>query len=331
VLFSAEANESLRAAIQENEKARLTGKASVKAVDKATSSFKDRLWKGWMLPASDADTWLVGGAAGYYFVLESDDVEKSLNEVRAAYRGLKLGPQNAMTRVQLERVKGVLVLDTLRHKMGDDAFLKLMNEYFAANTTKTVTAQSFLDKARVKLEFSEPADGPAYRTSDITRHLDSAVIVYGTGREAGANRYAAEQMQKHFLNRYESEVAIYKDFEVSDDLLRHRDVVFVGRPEANSALAGWAGTIGLSYVGAGFKIDGEVHASEREALVYAAKNPLDASHMILVVAGNDALRTVKATKLEAPSEYVLMDDGNPPRSGFIGQGAPTVWEREGRR
>jgi hypothetical protein len=69
VLFSAEANESLRAAIQENEKARLTGKASVKAVDKATSSFKDRLWKGWMLPASDADTWLVGGAAGYYFVL----------------------------------------------------------------------------------------------------------------------------------------------------------------------------------------------------------------------------------------------------------------------
>ena len=32
--------------------------------------------------------------------------------------------------------------------MGDDAFLKLMDDYFAANTTKTVTAQSFLDKAR---------------------------------------------------------------------------------------------------------------------------------------------------------------------------------------
>jgi hypothetical protein len=330
-LFSAEANESLRAAIQENEKARLTGKASVKSIEKAAVSFKDRLWKGWVLPASDADTWLVGGAAGYYQVLESHDVEKTLNEVRAAYRGLKLGPQNAMTQVQLQRVKGVLFLDSLRRKMGDAAFLKLMNEYFAANTTKTVTAQSFLDKAGVKLEFSEPGDGPAYRTSDINRHLDSAVIVYGTGREAGANRYAAEQMQKHFLNRYESEVAIYKDFEVSDDLLRHRDVVFVGRPEANSALAGWAATVGLSYVGAGFKIDGEVHASEREALVYAAKNPLDASHMILVVAGNDALRTVKAARLEAPAEYVLMDDGNPARSGFVGQGRATVWEREGRQ
>jgi len=30
------------------------------------------------------------------------------------------------------------------------------------------------------------------------------VIVYGTVREAGANRYAAEQMQARFLNRYEA-------------------------------------------------------------------------------------------------------------------------------
>ena len=53
--------------------------------------------------------------------------------------------------------------------MGDDAFLKLMDDYFAANTTKTVTAQSFLDKARVTFEFTEPGDGPAYLASDIGR------------------------------------------------------------------------------------------------------------------------------------------------------------------
>src|SRR5207247_157520 len=141
--------------------------------------------------------------------------------------------------------------------MGDDAFLKLMTEYFAANTTKTVTAQSFLDKAGVRFGFTDPADGPAYLASDITRRLGSAVIVYGTVREAGANRYAAEQMQVRFLNNHESQVPIYKDFEVSDDLLRHRDVVFVGRPEANSALAAWAEKLGLSYQGAGFQIDGK--------------------------------------------------------------------------
>jgi hypothetical protein len=218
----------------------------------------------------------------------------------------------------------VLFLDSLRHKMGDDAFLKVMDDYYAANTTKTVTAQSFLDKAGARFEFKEPGDGPAYLTNDIGRRLASAVIVYGTVREAGANRYAAEQMQKRFLDRYQSEAPIYKDFEVSDDLLRSHDVVFVGRPEANSALAAWADKLGISFQGASFKIDGEVHASEREALVYAARNPLDPSHLIMTVAGNDALRTVKASRLEAPAEYVILDDGNPVRNGFLGQGAATA-------
>ena len=54
--------------------------------------------------------------------------------------------------------------------------------------------------------------------------------------------------------------------------------------------------------------------------MYAAKNPLDASHMVLR-AGNDALRTVKATRVRAPAEYVLVDDGNPLHSGFVGPGA----------
>ncbi len=317
-LFRAELSEDLRAAIQENEHARLARKVESDAKPPAkTASLKDRLWNGWVLPASDADTWFVGGSADYYWILQSDDMEKRLSAERATYRGLKLGPENAITRVELEKAKGVLFLDSLRRKMGDDSFLKLMSEYFAANTTKTVTAQSFLDKAGVRFEFTGPADGPAYLTSDISRRLASAVIVYGTVREAGANRYAAEQMQARFLAHYESQVPIYKDFEVSDDVLRHRDVVFVGRPEANSAFAAWAEKLGLSYQGASFKIDGEIHASEREALVYAAKNPLDASHMVLTVAGNDALRTVKASRLQAPTEYVLLNDGKPPLNGFI--------------
>jgi hypothetical protein len=233
-----------------------------------------------------------------------------------------------MTRFHIEQAKGVLLLDSLRRKMGDDAFLKLMTEYFEANTTKTVTAQSFLDKAGVPFEFTEPADGPAYLTSDISGRLATAVIVYGTVREAGANRYAAEQMQTRFLDQYESQVPVYKDFEASNDLLRHRDVVFVGRPEANSALASWADKLGLVYQGASFKIDGDVHASEREALVYAASNPLDASHMVLTVAGNDALRTVKASRLDAPAEYVLLDDGKPTRNGFLEHGTAPAEKRE---
>jgi hypothetical protein len=330
VLLRAGETEGLQSAIRENEEARLAAPAKSDSPAPAkAASFKDRLWKGWVLPASGADSWFVAGSARYYRVLESEDVDKTMSAQRVMYRGLKLGPMNDLARVQLEQAKGVLFLDSLRRKMGDDAFLKLMTGYFAVNSTKTVTAQSFLDAAGVRFEVTEPADGPAYLTSDITRHLASAVIVYGTVREAGANRYAAEQMQARFLDRYESQATVYKDFEVSEDLLRHSDVIFVGRPEANSALASWAEKLGLSYQGASFKIDGDVHPSEREALAFAAKNPLDNTHMVLTVAGNDALRTVKASRLEAPAEYVLLDDGKPPRNGFIGQGADAE-ERQGR-
>ena len=294
-------------------------------------SYANRLWKGWLLPASEGDVWFVAGSAAYYRILESGDVEKMMSAWRAMYRGLELAPANPMNQFRLEETKGVLFLDGLRRKMGDRAFLKSMSDYYAAHTTKAVSAESFLKQPRVKFHFTGPGDGPAYLVSDIDRRLASAVIVYGTVREAGANRYAAEQMESRYLNMYESAVPIYKDFEASDDLLRHRDVIFVGRPESNSALAAWSGRIGLDYRGAEFRIDGQTCASEREALVLAARNPLDLAHMVLVVAGNDALRTVKAARAEAPAEYVLLDDGSTPRSGFIGQGATPAARSRRRR
>jgi hypothetical protein len=204
--------------------------------------------------------------------------------------------------------------------MGDAAFTNLMSDYFAANTTKTVTAQSFLDRAGAKIDVIDPPDGPAYLTRDIWGKLASSTIVYSTLRDAGANRYAAEQMQNRFLDRYESQVPIYRDFEVTDDLLRNREVVFIGRPESNSALARWSEKLGLNYNGAAFTINGKVHASEREALILAAQNPLDATRMVLVVAGNDALGTVQAQRADlSGDEYVIFRDGDQPIKGFIQQ------------
>jgi hypothetical protein len=177
-----------------------------------------------------------------------------------------------------------------------------------------VTARSFLDKAGVPFEFTEPAEGPAYAVGDIDRRLGTAVLVYGTQREAGANRYAAEQLQAQYLNQFESQVPIYKDFEISDELLAHKDVIFVGRPESNSALAAWAKQIDLDYQAAVFKIENQAHASEREALSYAATNPQDPSHMVLVLAGNSALGTVKlatgGSRFE-PTPYVITGESSP--------------------
>ena len=281
--------------VAEIEQARISAKAEAapRPARPPANTLRDRLWKGWFVPAGEADTWFAAGASAYHDLLQSDDIDKAMETRRIQYRGWKLAPANAMVNFRIEESQGIFFLDGLRKKMGDDAFLKLMTSWFDENTTKTVSAKSFLDRAGVTFEVVEPADGPAYTVSDIARRLASAVLVYGTQREAGANRYAAEQLQAQYLGYLENEVPIYKDFEVTDELLAHKDVVFVGRPEANSALAAWAKRIGLDYQAAMFKIDGKTHAGERDGLTLAAKNPLDASHMVLVVAGNDALRTVK--------------------------------------
>ena len=312
-LFDGLASEKLLATVRENEAARLAPTVSaVKPAAKAAPIGEDRLWKGWVLPASDADTWLVAGSAAYYRGLQSKDLDQALEAQRVRYRGLKLAADNPQTQFQREQIKGILFLDQLRRKMGDDAFFKLMEDYFAANTTKTVTAQSFLTKAGASFDFTDPADGPAYLPGDIGRRLAWAVIVYGTVAEAGTNRYAAETLQTRYRDGMQVNVAILKDFEVSDADLQHRDVIFVGRPATNSALAAWAAKIGLHYDDAVIQMNGQTFASERDSLVMAASNPLDASHMVLVLAGNDPLHTVEALNADGsqrPSN--VLEDGKP--------------------
>ncbi|MGA8089621.1 MAG: C45 family autoproteolytic acyltransferase/hydrolase [Terracidiphilus sp.] len=333
-LFGAEPSATLRASIDQNEETRMTEAAGLETPRAMPASnnvdYTNRLWKGWLLPASDSDIWFVAGSAEYYQILQSKDIDEAMNAQRAVWRSLQAGAPTALDKYRLERSKGVLFLDSLRVRMGDDAFLKLMRDYFVAQTTKTVTADSFLEKAGLTrvaahLDAIDPPDGPTYLVNDIWRRLPSAVIVYGTTRDAGANRFAAEQLQHNFLNGYESEVPVYKDFEVTDDLLRHRNVVFVGRPEANSALARWSTQLGLDYDAATFKINGDMHASEREALILAADNPLDPTCMVLLVAGNDALSTVKAQNVELTADqYIIFRDGKSPLKGFFARSTTSV-------
>jgi hypothetical protein len=222
-----------------------------------------------------------------------------------------------MNKFAVETHRGALVLDQMRRDLGDDRFFKLMTDFFAAHTTQTVTGKSFLDVAGAKAALPEDQGGAVYLASDIGRHLATATIVYGTATDAGANRYAAEQLQKQYLDGFESAVPVRKDFEVSEEELRGRDVIFVGRAETNSALAAWKGKIGLESDGGSFRIAGKEHASETEALVFAGANPLDRRHMVLVLAGNNALETVRmASAWLNRTEYTVYDSAKETSSGF---------------
>jgi hypothetical protein len=279
--------------------------------------YKDRLWKGWVLPASEADDWFTAGSAAYYRDLESSDLSKAMAAHWASYRYASVAEPNAMNKFAEETHQGALFLDQLRRDLGDDRFFNLMRDFFSAHTTQPVTGQSFLDAAGVK--FALPADpgGPLYLASDFSRHLATAMIVYGTVTDAGANRYAAEQLQKEYLDWFENAAPIRKDFEVTDEELASHDIVFVGRPETNSALAAWKGKLGLESEGGLFRIAGKEHASETEALALAAANPLDRHHMVLVLAGNNALETVRMAGAGLHrTEYTIFDSGKESTSGF---------------
>lgn len=327
-LFDAKPSESLSASITANETARLHAPETTKEAPASPPvSWRDRtdkLWKGWLLPASDADTWFVAGSAAYYRLLQSPDVEKAIDAEKIRYRGLELSPDTPRTRFNLQQSAGALFLDSLRRKIGAEKFLVLMTRYFDANTTKTVTAQSFLDMAGAKYEPPHLGDGPAYFPGDIGSRRSPAVIVYGTVREAGTNRYVAEQVQAHFREYGQREIPIYKDFEIHESILAHTDVIFIGRPETNSALAAWSEKVGLDYQGAEFKVDGKTYASDRNALEYGAKNPLDPAYMVAVYAGNSPLETERATgtlkdmsetdagmRVAGDGVAIILDDGKP--------------------
>lgn len=322
-LFSVTPSESLRKIVAQNEQVRLEQR--VAGQDKApkeagNASFDKKLWKGWILPATSADTWLSAGSAAYYRDLRSGDVDKALAMHRAEYRIAKeTDPQTEASKFEAEMHRGAILLGTMRRGLGDDRFFDIMREFFAAHTTKTVTGQEFLDAAGTTSTLPLDKTGPVYLVSDIGSRLPGALIVYGTVTEASANRYAAEQLQKHLLDRFESAVPVRKDFDVSEAEMAAHDVIFIGRPETNSAIDGFKHRLNLEYQGAWFRANGKDHASETEGLVLALVNPLDAKHMFLLIAGNSPLETVKlAQSRTGRYEYSIMDSINSKESGFLG-------------
>ena len=220
--------------------------------------------------------------------------------------------------------------------MGDDKFFDFMKQWYAANTTRTVSAAAFIADAsraagRPLMDFfktwlenpglpGEPAGGPVFLASDIMSRLGTALIVYGTTTDASANRFAAETLQHRWNERYESLVPIRKDFEVTEAELASHDIVFVGRPETNSALRAWQDALNLNYEQSVFTAGGTTYASEYDALALAARNPQNAKRLVLVLAGNSALETVRLSSNGlAGAEYQVFDAGKSVREGFTGQ------------
>ena len=317
-----------------------------KAGDKKTSPApvaEDKLWKGYLLPATGGDTWITAGSSRYYGVLAGGDWDRQLAQWRASYRAAARLSDRPLRAVEVDyrsqewmetaATKGTLLFDALRREMGDETFLNFMREFYKANTTKTVTTAQFTDAAgkaagrnldgffRAWLDGTGlPGDngGPAYSLNHIIARFQNALIVYGTSSEAGANRYTAERIQLHLQNIYEAAIPIVKDFELTEDLLKTHSVIFIGRPETNAALERLGGRLPVSFDGAAFTVDGKTYASEYEALALAADHPTDPKKMLLVLAGNTPLETVRFQEFSPDrNQYQVLRDGKVTASGYI--------------
>ncbi len=330
-LISANLQPAMRQLITAQEKERLAAGPTTPEDAPKKQSYADRLWQGWILPASPADALLSAGTAAYYRALKRPDYEKELERLRAGYRAAFAADSNEIHRYEMAAYKGALMCEALRKDMGDEEFFAFMRKFFAEHTTKPVSLADFRQAAGPKEEpllakwldadgLPDGNAGPIYVGTDLhslAQRLSRAWIVYGSEKEAGANRYAAEQVRDHLLNWYEQSIPVKKDFEVTEADMREHEIIFVGRPETNSALAQCQGRIGLQYDRAVFTAGGKAHGSENEALFWAAANPFDAKHMMLVIAGNSPLETVRlAAQSPQPFQFSVYSSGKEVQSGF---------------
>jgi hypothetical protein len=345
-LFEGRPSESLRAVVAANERGRLSGKhVHTRPEKKGPDLQPDQLWRGQITPATDSDRWLVAGGAAYYHALASTRPNE-MEALRAGYSyAAATGGETPLRSIKpdlrsqewaaMTETKGALLLDALRQRLGDDKFFELMRSFYQQHAGKTASSAEFQQAAEqaaghpVGDFFSQWLDQTGLPgglsnsrvPSLIGESLDSALIVYGTVREAGSNRYAAEQIQQKFMNWLEHEIPVRKDFEVTDADLMSHDVIFVGRPETNSALAAWKAKLGIEYEGAAFHIDNESYPSEYDGLVVAGANPLDPKRLAIVLAGNTALQTVKMVNSFPPrgAEFTVYEDSREIASGFKSQ------------
>lgn len=256
----------------------------------------DRLWKGWILPATDAEAWISLGAAAWHRILSSEKPDETYQIIVRRHRESETARREALAALQF---------DALRKQWGDERFIATLRDFFAKNTTKTIRSQDF------------PAAAPAVTLPGtpplllaLLPRLANALIVYGTETDAGANRHAAELLQAQLNGWFEQRVPVLRDFELTPAQRAAHTIVFVGRPVSGEDFP-------VRFEGASFTLEGRTYAHERDGIVCAAPHPSNPSELIVLIAGNSAVETVRLAQFDpAPFTWQLTRQGKPVRSGF---------------
>ena len=237
--------------------------------------------------------------------------------------------------------KGVLVLAALRRQMGAEAFEKAMDEFGRANAGKEVTAEqfvAFLKKASGKQLLSadpEPGDNPCWSVYSFAAEPEDVLIVYGTRKEKHAQREAAELLQKALLRLRAGGISnftvpIKADTEVTEEELKSRHLLLIGRPDTNTLLERSAQDLPVRFGPASFTLRGKTYANPASAVIAAGANALNARYSVVVFAGLGTEATRRSVQNlsglwgNAATPVVLLKAGEAPRPVIPGAPEPAA-------
>jgi hypothetical protein len=271
------------------------------------------VWRGTLLPKTDADLWLSVAFAEFEKIVASA-VRRLGRDVPLAELKRSWSDQN-WHRIAVG--KGTLLLASLRNELGDEKFDALMDDFGARHGGKEVTTEAFLahalpaDRKNLREDVDKLLHGSSEIINDVDGPEDSnpwavdsfedepqqALIVYGTTADKAAQREAAELLQKNIAARWCNYLVPLKaDTDLTLDELKSHHVLLIGRPATNSVTARYADGLGVKFGSQSFTVGNETYAHPRSAILFAAENPLSKRYSLVVYAGNGADATWHAVQ-----------------------------------
>lgn len=332
-------------------------------------------WRGTILPVSDADIWLAAAFADYepivalQIALRAKIGTKTLpkgdreridlamfaphSHYAAAVRRWERDPALSEIRSEKERDewyaiasgKGVLLLAELRAKLGDDIFLKLMDDFGRSHAGTKVATQEFR-QAVVALE-GHPVDPTFFdhwlgeRGLPVSRFaatwsIDSflaepekALIVCGTLKDRHAQREAAELLQLQIARIWSNiRPPIRSDVDVSDEELKTHHILLIGRPDTNAVAAKYANKVlAVKFRRSSFTVGDETYAHPATGVIAAGDNPLSPRYELVIFAGLSAQSSrscVQRFEAGPPAEVLILASGATPRRLVYSEGSASA-------
>lgn len=306
-------------------------------------------WVGTVLPRTDADVWLASGLAAYERVVALENAGAPAEQVELAllrYEAEHLAAKAREPKWRVERDEsvdaitaeldrgrwcrqqtafGVLRLHSLRRMVGKDRFAAVADDWCRANAGKPVTADDFLaavhktgGKGEAAAAIAEWTYHPAAvgRPVSVTGWADEpedTLIVYGAAQDTVGNKAAAEAFQHSFRVRWTNiTIPAVADTDVTDEQLRGKHLILIGRPAANAVGKRFAAAVPATFGANSATVNGKTYAHDRTAVAAAGVNPLDKRFGLVIVGGLSADATYHAARQFA--------------GGYKGVGAPPAAE-----